>query len=91
VRDGELVLLDKKRKPKASKIDKQAFYSQLLRLATMKGYQKGWIAHKYREYFGVLPLGLVDVAAEPGAEVKNFLKHLQIRHAKSTRGARAAA
>ena len=89
VQDGDLVLLDK-RQTKATKIDKQAFYSQLLAIASIKGYREGWISHKFREYFGVWPRGLDDVAAEPGVEVKNFLKHLQIRHAKSG-GAHAAA
>jgi superfamily II DNA or RNA helicase len=89
VQDGELVLLDK-RKTKATKMDKQAFYSQLLAIASTKGYREGWISHKYREYFGVWPKGMEDVAAEPTEEVRNFLKHLQIRHAKSG-GAHAAA
>ena len=80
VRDGELVLLAKK--PKATKMDKQAFYSQLIAIAESKGYRDGWISHKYREYFGVWPRGLAEVAAEPTAAVRNFLKHLQIRHAK---------
>lgn len=90
VHDGDLVLLDRQ-KTKATKMDKQAFYSQLLAIASTKGYREGWIAHKYREYFGVWPRGLQDVAAEPTEEVRNFLKHLQIRHAKSVGGARAAA
>jgi superfamily II DNA or RNA helicase len=89
VQDGELVLLDK-RKTKATKMDKQAFYSQLLAIASTKGYRDGWISHKYREYFGVWPRGLDDVVAEPSVEVKNFLKHLQIRHAKAG-GSHAAA
>jgi superfamily II DNA or RNA helicase len=89
VQDGDLVLLDK-RKTKVTKMDKQAFYSQLLAIASTKGYREGWISHKYREYFGVWPKGMEDVATEPTEEVRNFLKHLQIRHAKSG-GAHAAA
>jgi superfamily II DNA or RNA helicase len=81
VKAGDLVPLAKK--PKVSKIDKQAFYSQLLAIAESKGYRDGWISHKYREYFGVWPRGLVDAAMEPTQEVRNFLKHLQIRSAKS--------
>ncbi len=86
VQDRELVLL----KRKAPKIEKQAFYSQLIAIAQNKGYQAGWIAHKYREYFGVWPRGLQEIVAEPTAEVTNFLKHLRIRHAKS-KGVRNAA
>lgn len=78
VADGELVPL----KRKAPKLEKQAFYSQLIAIAEAKGYRDGWIAHKYREYFGVWPRGLQDEAAPPTKEVLDFLKHLQIRHAK---------
>jgi superfamily II DNA or RNA helicase len=90
VKDGELVLLDRKKR-KATKMDKQQLYSQLIGYASTKGYREGWISHKYREYFGVWPRGLDAVAAEPGDEVRKFLRHLQIRHAKAVGGARAAA
>jgi hypothetical protein len=39
----------------------------------------------------VWPRGLDDVAAEPGDQVRKFLRHLQIRHAKAVGGAREAA
>lgn len=76
--EGDLVLL----KRKAPKMEKQAFYSQLLAIAESKGYRDGWIAHKYREYFGVWPRGLEDVATQPTKVVHDFLRHLQIRDAK---------
>ena len=78
---GDLVPIKNK---KTAKIDKQSFYSQLLAIAAIKGYREGWVSHKYREYFGVWPRGLKDVAIEPTDEVKNFLKYLQIKHAKSS-------
>jgi superfamily II DNA or RNA helicase len=81
VGEGELVQL----KRKAPKMEKQAFYSQLVAIAEAKGYRDGWIAHKYREYFGVWPRGLQDVAVEPTKAVYDFLKHLQIRHAKAAK------
>ncbi len=86
--DGDLVLLKKGKKP--SKMDKQAFYSQLLAIAASKGYRDGWISHKYREYFGVWPRGLEDVAMEPTPEVHGFLRHLQIRHAKTSKTSEAS-
>lgn len=82
VAEGELVPL----KRKAPKMEKQAFYSQLIAIAEAKGYREGWISHKYREYFGVWPRGLEDVAAEPTKAVLDFLKHLQIRHARRAKG-----
>jgi len=83
--DGELVKITKR------KGDKQEVYSQLLAIAASKGYSDGWVSHTYRKWFGVWPRGLHDHAMEPGDEVKNFLKHLQIRFAKSKEAQRAAA
>ncbi|NHZ35339.1 DEAD/DEAH box helicase [Massilia sp. CCM 8692] len=81
VQAGELVLVQKKQKP--TKIDKQAFYSQLISVATKKGYQAGWISNQYRNYFGVWPKGLDQTPAEPTAEFVGYMKHLQIRFAKA--------
>lgn len=82
VRAGDLVAITKK--PKAPKLEKQDVYSQLLLVASNKGHKMGWVSHKYREYFGVWPRGLEDIAAHAvSAEVAGFLKHLQIRDAKT--------
>lgn len=86
-RAGDLVPM--KKKPKAPKMEKQEFYSQLLGLAQEKGRQPGWVAHRYRDYFGVWPRGMQDVPAAPSEAVLGFLKHLQIKAAKG-KGARHA-
>jgi superfamily II DNA or RNA helicase len=88
VMEGELALL---KKSKAGKLPKQEVYSQLIAVASSKGYSSGWVSHKYREYFGVWPRGLRDAAMEPSAELRGWLKHLQIRYAKSKEVQRAAA
>jgi len=80
VRAGDLVPL--KKKPKAQKIDKQEFYSQLLTVAQDEGFKPGWVSHKYREYFGVWPRGMQNVSAPAGREVLGILKHLHIKGAK---------
>jgi superfamily II DNA or RNA helicase len=90
VKDGNLVLLDRK-KPKASKTEKQRFYSQLLGMAQEKGYKSGWVSHKYQAKYGVWPRGLNQIAAPPGKEVLGFLKHLQIRAAKALEASHASA
>jgi superfamily II DNA or RNA helicase len=87
VEDGELVLL--KKSPKASKGSKQDFYSQLLAIANSKGYKDGWVSHKYKEKFGVWPRSLERVVMEPTQEVVGFLKHLQIKAARTVGGAHA--
>jgi len=70
-------------KPKASKADKQLFYSGLLHIQQSKRYQDGWTSHKYREKFGVWPKGLSRVTTEPTEEVRNFVLSRQISYAKS--------
>lgn len=88
VREGELVKVAKK--PKVIKLGKQDFYSQLLYVAQSEGYQPGWVAHKYREYFTVWPRGLQRVvAASASAEVTGFLTHLAIKNAKARGAANA--
>lgn len=86
VQAGELVLVTKK-----PKMSKQEFYSQLISVAATKGYQAGWISNQYRAYFGVWPKGLEHTPAEPSADVLGYLKHLQIKFAKSKRGQHARA
>jgi superfamily II DNA or RNA helicase len=89
VRAGDLVPL--KKKPKAKKMDKQEFYSQLLGVAQAKGRQPGWVAHRYRDYFGVWPRGMQNVPAAPTDEVMGFLRHLQIKAAKGKEARHAGA
>jgi superfamily II DNA or RNA helicase len=88
VKDGELVLIDRKKR-KFTTAEKQSWYSQLLTVAHGKGYLPGWTAHKYRERFGCWPKGLADIPAPVGAEVAGWLKHLQIRAAKSKEASHA--
>jgi superfamily II DNA or RNA helicase len=78
--EGELTLVTKSKK--APKMEKQAFYSQLMAYRSMKGYSEGWAAHAYREYFGVWPKGLDKAAVEPTEEMYNWIKSRNIRNAK---------
>lgn len=66
----------------SSKGDKQAVWSQLLGEADRRGYSRGWVSHKYRKIFGVWPRGLVDVRAEPTAEIQKWVTSENIRYAK---------
>lgn len=81
VGDGELELVTKGSK-KAPKMEKQAFYSQLLAICAMRGYSEGWAAHAYRDYFSVWPKGLEKSAMEPTEEMNNWIKSRNIRNAK---------
>jgi superfamily II DNA or RNA helicase len=80
--DGELQLIKKNGK-KAKIEDKQKVYSELLAMKLAKGYSDGWVAHKYKAYFGVWPRGLQDYAIEPSPEMKSWVTSQNIRFAKS--------
>lgn len=79
-KDGKLEKLT--RDKKATKEDKQAFYSELISIQKQKGYAEGWTAHKYKAKFGVWPRGLAKLTRSPSTETKKFLQHLNIKQAK---------
>jgi superfamily II DNA or RNA helicase len=81
VGEGQLELIVKGKK-KAPKMEKQAFYSQLLAYCSMRGYSEGWAAHAYRDYFDVWPKGLEKTAMEPTEEMNSWIKSRNIRNAK---------
>jgi len=62
VEEGELKKIERKSKdkPKVQRDDKQEYYSWLISERRERGYQSGWIAHKYKHRFGVWPRGLMD-------------------------------
>lgn len=62
--------------------DKQETYSQLLCIATDRGYSRGWAAHKYRELWGVWPRGLQDTLMVPTPKMRAWVTSQQIRYAK---------
>jgi len=70
---GELVAITgKKKEPKATMVDKQQFYSELLGLARERGYNEGWCAHRFRERFSTWPACLQKVAIMPTQKVRKF-------------------
>lgn len=77
--DGDLQELTKSQKTRANK---QAFFSALMTYANDKGFSSGWVAHTYREYFGVWPQSLDRVDGPMIPECRNFIKHKQIAYAK---------
>lgn len=85
---GELQQVDGK-KVKASIEEKQRWFSGLLWYAADKGYKPGWASNKYREKFGVWPNSLAKIPAKPGADVIGYIRHSQIKWAKSKKRAAA--
>lgn len=82
--DGDLIRVEgKSKKKKLTKADKQRWWSMILRYATRRGFSRGWAAHTYRDRFQIWPRGLKDIEVEPDLDVMRFIKHKQIRYAKS--------
>ena len=79
---GELIALEGGAMEKYPREVKQAWFSQLSAVAADRGYQSGWVAHKYKEKFGVWPRGLDEAHAEPTPEVMSWIKSRNIAFAK---------
>lgn len=82
--DGELIELtpEKIKSEKASKEEKQRFYSMALWLASQRGYQKGWAANLYRGKFQVWPRSLSETLLPADQSFLNYEKSRRIAFAK---------
>ncbi len=66
-------------------VQKANFYGQLKSIAIRHRYRDGWIAHKYKERYGVWPNHPSIKNApmlEPTQDTLNFIKHNQIKFSK---------
>lgn len=86
VGEGELVLLDGKKRNRTDSWDEKIrFYGGLKGYARKKGYKPGWAIHAYSERYGVLPWDKRLKSAptvEPGEDVMNFVKWRAIKQRK---------
>ena len=80
--DGELREITGKKK-KYTKEEKQKWHNMLVHHAMHKGYRSGWVAHKFREKFGVWPKGMGWKSVPPDMDVNNWIKSQMIRAAKA--------
>ena len=68
---------------KATKADKQDWYSMFLGWAKANNKTANQAAGKYKSKFGVWPRGLNEIAKPPNSDVIGFIKHANIAFAKS--------
>lgn len=92
--DGELAEYDRSGRLKPqfySSAARREFYLMLLHIVRENGYKPGWAGHKYKEKFGNWPnLGINPMTAvtlPPSPEVRAWVRHLNIRYAKSRQAA----
>lgn len=83
---GELIELDGMQS-KADRALRQRWFSELSGIASERGYQSGWVAHKYREKFGMWPRNLSPVPMSPSIDVMRWEKSRRIAWAKGKHAA----
>ena len=85
--DGELGLVvgGKAQEPRYSEGERQMFFQELRAVAQMRGYKKGWAAHKFKEKFGTFPPWAYDTLAPitPTDATLRWIKSRNIAWAKS--------
>jgi DNA repair protein RadD len=86
---GELRELDRG-KAANDRNSRQEFYGQLLTMARERNYSEGWVAHKYREKFGVWPRNLAHEEVPVSLEVARWVKSRQIAWAKARKSPQVA-
>lgn len=90
IQEGQLEEVRRKKKTnrEMTPAEKEQFYSGLLWYANDNGYSKGWASHKYREKTGVWPNSYQNVKpSEPNEDTLNYIRHSQIKWAKSRKSA----
>jgi len=86
--DSQLGLVNKKTRVMEAKEQygddfREVFFEELLGLAAIKDYNKGWAEHKYKERFKVEPPKKDYKPSMPSKATKTYVKYLQIRYHKA--------
>ena len=95
--DGDLVEMGEGGKKPGKKVSpkewpherKQRFWSELLQFAQIKGYQRGWCSHAYRERLGVWPKGMRDEPLPVRPDTAGWIRSRNIARAKAAQAGRA--
>jgi DNA repair protein RadD len=68
--------------------DRARWHGMLAYIAAERGYQRGWVAHKFKDKFGEFPpWGSTPQPIEPTREVLSWVRSRQIAYAKRRRAA----
>jgi DNA repair protein RadD len=90
VLDGELGLVvgGRANGHQYSPEERRRWLAMLHWIAGERGYQRGWIAHKYKEKFDIWPAwGAAPEPIPPTPEVRSWVRSRSIAYAKSQQGA----
>src|SRR5262245_52270734 len=91
--EGELGLVvgGKANAPAYSEADRAAFFQQLRAVQQMRGYKRGWPAHKYKDKFGTFPPWAYDQLppVAPTDALLRWVRSRNIAYAKAQEGGAA--
>lgn len=86
--DGELSEVGRDGRNGHNFYDQFEWLGMLTYIASERGYQRGWIAHKYKEKFGQWPAwGATAKPIPPTPEVRSWVRSRMIAYAKRRRSA----
>jgi superfamily II DNA or RNA helicase len=83
--EGELGLVigGKVRAPEYTAGDRERWHAMLAHIAEERGYQRGWVAHQFKQKFGTWPAwGFTPEPIPPSAEVRSWVRSRMIAFAK---------
>jgi DNA repair protein RadD len=89
IQDGELGLVEggRVRANDYDPVERERWHAMLTYVAQDRSYKPGWVAHKYKEKFGVFPpWGADPKPIEPTPEVRSWVRSRMIAYAKRQRG-----
>jgi len=81
--DGDLGAVDRSGRVTVSPEDRQRWHGMLTHIRLQNCHKHGWIAHKYKEKFGMWPpYGFTSAPIEPTPEVLSWVRSRNIAFAK---------
>jgi superfamily II DNA or RNA helicase len=86
IQDGDLGLVTgaSAKAPVYDPAERAQWHAMLTAIADEKGYKPGWIAHKFKEKFGLFPpWGSKPQPISPSAEVRSWVRSRMIAFAKA--------
>ncbi len=91
--DGDLGLVNRIRRTVdalSNPDERLRWHGMLMHIAAARGYKSGWIAHKFKEKFGVWPAARSVMPLQPSPEVLSWVRSRAIAYAKAQQKAGAA-
>lgn len=67
--------------------DRARWHAGLAWIARERGYQPGWVAHKFKEKFGAWPKARYVVPSPPSDEMRSWVRSRDIAYAKAKQAA----